>query len=135
MRVAEADQPAGSSSTALKATPTEIIEAPAPPVAEAEVIRVEAKKAHNPFALGPTHRIRYDAETALQLGLYGIFFCPVLSPVAIFHGVRALRRIKASKEEDDEAHPYRGKAVAGIALGSLGVILPPVALTVLTIWR
>jgi hypothetical protein len=69
-----------------------------------------------PFAHPP--RTCEDANSALWLGLVGLFCCQLLGPIALIYGIKALNQINKS----DGALTGTGRAVAGIVLGSLGLL-------------
>jgi len=81
-----------------------------------------ADSSGNPFSLRNVRRISSEADAALILGLLSFLVIPVVSPIALAYGISALRLIKAESRGDDEPHPQRGKAITGIALGSLGLL-------------
>jgi hypothetical protein len=67
----------------------------------------------NPFAFCHGSRRCHDADLALALGLFGMLLFGLPSPITIFFGIRAVRRLRGSEED----RPGWWEAVAGLTLG------------------
>jgi phage FluMu protein Com len=70
------------------------------------------------IASGPKRQLK-EASTALTCSIIGIFcFGIILGPVAVYNGVKALNMI-----QNDPQYEGRGKAIAGIIIGSIEILL------------
>jgi hypothetical protein len=70
-----------------------------------------------PFANPP--QTCADANTALWMGLVGLFCCTLMCPIALIYGIKALNQINKS----DGQLTGTGQAVTGIVCGAIGLLL------------
>src|SRR5262249_7481657 len=67
----------------------------------------------NPFAFCHGVRRCHDADVSLALGIFGLFWFGLPSPITVFFGIRALRQLRGSEED----RPGKWEAVVGLVLG------------------